>query len=705
MQNTFFVLFATKGTIWGSVLPFCIYSAFAYILFMYVIPTYYRDDFLTNTALSSSSDSITLLVSFLVVMRYDAEFSTFVAATTEFYHILTDAEQVALHAVTFTSSDTSDKANEWRNELKKALVSFVHAAVQSIHDGDQVIRIFEGSILPGEPDPLKLAARVHDVIVKHHEHLLVDRLTIYHEMKLHEFVGRMLDEYVEVGKFIETPTPFPFVQVCRTILYFYLISLPLFISNEFSFPNVASVFFAAYGFFGLEIISDEIGDPFGDDCNDVEIMQAMKASIHHIRHILEGDVTQFVALVENEANGKGGNYFYDEGSSPQDLARIKLRGVSFRTPKKTAATSSRGVVSEKAVRPPRDVKDLDDLSVANDEAEDLRILGMDEMELFNLDRALDYFKMALRTVPQPSQAASILELMGDVYSLQGRHTKALERYQEALRLKRKTKMMKLLSKIADEFFLSGEYEKAISIYMQALPLKSIEDGWDSDGVAQMYHRVGLIYFDRGESDLALDHFWHALRAKKRRALGSDQGTYWGALHERVGTCDEEDLASVLFCMGLAHEERCEYEWAMASLGEALVVQGRHLGRDHADVANTLLHIGAVHARLGEVNEARATYTRARDMQRRLEEAERSNSVKDVNALETRGRRKESSWRAEAKKILEKKSYQFPDMFGLSMTSNEEKNEVVGEQDNNGYAGDTGGNQGEENMFKSWSVTA
>jgi len=86
------------------------------------------------------------------------------------------------------------------------------------------------------------------------------------------------------------------------------------------------------------------------------------------------------------------------------------------------------------------------------------------------------------------------------------------------------------------------------------------------------------------------------------------------------------------------------------------------------------------------------------MQRRLEESERSNAVKDVNAIETRGRRKESTWRAEAKKILDKKTYEYPGLPPKQRINNESNFSSIAEE------GDVHEDEDGENMFKTWAVT-
>ena len=620
------VMMATTGTIWREVLPFCIWSAVAYLVVARILPEYADIDIRIESG--SSSDTLTLLVSFLVVMRFDAEFGTFCAAATEFYHILGDCHLVASYAHNFTAADTSPKANEWRRMMRKALNEFVIAACDSVQDDDMMCRIFEGQPLPDDPDPLTLAENVHDCIILHKNYILGEhQLTIHHEMLLHHFTTKMLDEYVEVGKFKETPTPYPLVQVCRTILYCYLLALPLFLSEDFNFANIFSMFFACYGLFGLELVSDEIGDPFGEDDNDIDIQKLKNHTVWHIDHLLSGDSAKYLRELERAHSYRPGLY-----------------------------EKNPVILTQKSVRPPRLVKDIETLEIAKNDAERFCFLGKDEMAMRNFEASLDYYKRALKEGPQPTVACTILELMGDAYSALELHEKALERYQEGLRMKRKTKMMVLLIKIANSFFAQGEYEKSLGIYCQALPLKSVEEGWDSDEVAQIYMRIGLIQFESGNSDLALDHLWHALRAKRKRSLAKDDQNYWAALQERMSTSNEQQMATILFIMGVIHEERCEFEWALTYFTECLAAQQRHPPQGftiNPDCVHTYMHIGSVHYKCNRRDQAQENYQRALYTKRHIEAGADDDSSEVVYSTI------ENKWNEEAMRIWMGKRYIYP----------------------------------------------
>jgi predicted membrane chloride channel (bestrophin family) len=69
-----------------------------------------------------------------------------------------------------------------------------------------------------------------------------------------------------------TPFPFPLVQMARTFLFFYVFTVPFALLSDSSnvFVHCIVIFILTFGFMGLEIISIELDDPFGDDANDFD---------------------------------------------------------------------------------------------------------------------------------------------------------------------------------------------------------------------------------------------------------------------------------------------------------------------------------------------------------------------------------------------------------------------------------------------------
>lgn len=90
------------------------------------------------------------------------------------------------------------------------------------------------------------------------------------EMRLLDYVGDFLHNFHNIRKLILTPLPFPLVNMSKIFLFLWVFTVPFAICH-FDFPNLGTVvpvlmvFLITFGFVGLEYVSMELSDPFGDD--------------------------------------------------------------------------------------------------------------------------------------------------------------------------------------------------------------------------------------------------------------------------------------------------------------------------------------------------------------------------------------------------------------------------------------------------------
>lgn len=70
-----------------------------------------------------------------------------------------------------------------------------------------------------------------------------------------------------------TPIPFAYSLFLKKIIFIYIISMPFAFAPEFKYWSVPMVIFIFYAFASLELISEEIEDPFGIDDNDLPLDQ------------------------------------------------------------------------------------------------------------------------------------------------------------------------------------------------------------------------------------------------------------------------------------------------------------------------------------------------------------------------------------------------------------------------------------------------
>lgn len=93
------------------------------------------------------------------------------------------------------------------------------------------------------------------------------------ELKILGLVDQFTVAFQGLKALITTPFPFPLVQMTRTFLFCWVFTLPLVLAadNDDTYEVLAVMFFCAYGFFGLEITSNEMTDAFGTDPNDLPV--------------------------------------------------------------------------------------------------------------------------------------------------------------------------------------------------------------------------------------------------------------------------------------------------------------------------------------------------------------------------------------------------------------------------------------------------
>jgi ion channel-forming bestrophin family protein len=82
-----------------------------------------------------------------------------------------------------------------------------------------------------------------------------------------------------------TPIPYSYSLFLKKIIFIYIISMPLAFGVEFKYWSIPIVVFTFYAFASLELISEEIEDPFGDDANDLptqELSEKIKVNLEEI---------------------------------------------------------------------------------------------------------------------------------------------------------------------------------------------------------------------------------------------------------------------------------------------------------------------------------------------------------------------------------------------------------------------------------------
>jgi putative membrane protein len=82
-----------------------------------------------------------------------------------------------------------------------------------------------------------------------------------------------------------TPIPYSYNIFLKKMIFLYIMSLPIFFGSEFGYTTVPITIIVLYVFASIELIAEEIEDPFGEDENDLpldDICNRIKNNLNEI---------------------------------------------------------------------------------------------------------------------------------------------------------------------------------------------------------------------------------------------------------------------------------------------------------------------------------------------------------------------------------------------------------------------------------------
>jgi len=212
--------------------------------------------------------------------------------------VVRSCKELVGHAVTFTRmKHKTEDDRRWRRSVAKRTISLLKTIVavmkypsskqhvwemEDIEEEDKLAaQIAVGK--SNERSPLVLVLFIRSVICSH-IHKLSSPLEVVQELQLMQNTTDIISAYTDIMIFLTTPYPFPLVQMTRTILFFYIFTLPFALASDIQeiIPFLFTIFFITYGFIGLELIAIEIDDPFGTDPNDFDVGSIAKTAYDDI---------------------------------------------------------------------------------------------------------------------------------------------------------------------------------------------------------------------------------------------------------------------------------------------------------------------------------------------------------------------------------------------------------------------------------------
>jgi len=127
-----------------------------------------------------------------------------------------------------------------------------------------------------------------NIFVKMEELYKKGLFTDVDKINIKEQIEQMINVMGACERIKNSPIPFSHVSFIKSFIILYCLILPLGMVDTFHYYTIPAVFLISYALAGVEIISEEIEQPFGTDANDLPLL--------HISNVIKSNVYEIMEV-------------------------------------------------------------------------------------------------------------------------------------------------------------------------------------------------------------------------------------------------------------------------------------------------------------------------------------------------------------------------------------------------------------------------
>lgn len=248
-----------------------------------VIEEYIFDSVHTSTLQVHSL--LGFVISLLLVFRTNTAYDRWWEGRKLWGSLLNNSRNLALK---FSSMAAHKEAKESKKALKKWIAAYAyalkehlrgkHAAEICSHAKDiDISELKDSWHLPN-----RIAANINEEIQNAYSKGIIDGSQL---LVLREELTAFTDICGGCERIRKTPIPYTYSLFIKKFIFMYTVTMPIAFVGDFGWWTLPIVVFVFYALASLEVIAEEIEDPFGTDANDLptdEISQNIAASVHEL---------------------------------------------------------------------------------------------------------------------------------------------------------------------------------------------------------------------------------------------------------------------------------------------------------------------------------------------------------------------------------------------------------------------------------------
>jgi putative membrane protein len=130
--------------------------------------------------------------------------------------------------------------------------------------------------------PNQVASRLHRRIMQLHRDGSIGQAAMF---SLQQELGQLTDICGACERIKNTPIPFSYASFIKRFILLYLCTLPWSLAVTLNYWNIPVLLFVMYALSSLEVIAEEIEEPFGNDPNDLptgRMAERIRADVHAV---------------------------------------------------------------------------------------------------------------------------------------------------------------------------------------------------------------------------------------------------------------------------------------------------------------------------------------------------------------------------------------------------------------------------------------
>ncbi|NLR93295.1 MULTISPECIES: bestrophin family protein [Flammeovirga] len=272
----------TMVRVMRTVLFFGVYTTIVWLLHLNFFPE--KDQSVINSAFSF----LGVVLSILLVFRTNSAYDRWWEGRKQWGALINNTRNLAVYAHTILPKE--DKGI--RFYLAVRISNFCHAMVEHLRQGtdlDQLIHLTESDHKKyGKRAhvPNAITHEIYETIVHQHREKLITDPDLINYGPLHK---SLLDIIGACERIKKTPIPFSYAVFMKVFISTYGLLLPFALAPQMAFWSIPVVMLVMFAFVGIELMGEEIEDPFGLDCNNLPTGDMANTIQNNVFEIFELD--------------------------------------------------------------------------------------------------------------------------------------------------------------------------------------------------------------------------------------------------------------------------------------------------------------------------------------------------------------------------------------------------------------------------------